>query len=207
MSRFLFVAMFVLLLSGVMLYFRPSSETLPVKGLVAIPQSSPPCPWRDATTDMTNWFPGATRYYITDQILSGKRLELQEQLGRPLTADENGLHTYIVASNATSVGTVLIRRVKAKNGALEVALGLDPYDTISHFKIQRIREPQDIVENLESLKLEDQLRGKSVTSDFHSIRTASELPDSTICASNIVEAVRALLVLHNAGQKNLPPHH
>ncbi len=207
MSRVLLVVLFALLLSGIVLYFKPHPEALPVKGLVAIPQSSPPCPWRDAQTDMTNWFPGATRYYIADQILSGKRIELQKRLGRSLTADENRLHMYTVTSNSTEIGTVLTRRVKGKNGVVEIVLGLDPDKRISHFKIQRMREPQDVTDGLASLKLEEQLRGKDAASDFSEIKTESTVPDSAACASHIVDGVRTLLVLHDAGQSNLPHHH
>src|SRR5262245_24070141 len=75
-------------------------------------EAGTPCPWRNAESDLTNWFPGATGYETRDLILSGKRLILQERLGRAVLPDEMALHYYSVRAGTTNLGSVLPRRIK-----------------------------------------------------------------------------------------------
>jgi hypothetical protein len=209
MMRSVLLALLVALcVSALVLAKHRPLETLPTKGLVVIPEAAPPCPWRNAQADLTNWFPGATGYSISDQILSGKRLELQKRLGRSLLPEENALHIYIIARNTAPLGTVLTRRFKGSGGAMEIALALDPQNTISAFKIQRMREPREIVQALEALNLDEQLQGKSVNDDLRAIDTRNAPPTVKDLAINILEAVRSLLVLNEAAQTNrIASHH
>lgn len=161
-----------------------------------------PCPWRDAETDMTNWFAGATRYFVQDLVLSGKRLQLQERLGRPVRPEEMALHCYPVLSNETPLGTVLTRRIKAENGAMEIALALDAEHKVRHFKIQRIREPSTIVDALTRCDLEKQIRSKSASDEIAFI-----CPDAWTLADGLAKEVKALLILYDLGYSQLSPAH
>lgn len=186
---------------------RPAMETV-YEPPVAKIEPAPPAPWRHADSDLTNWFPGATGFIAHDLILSGKRVQLQQELGRELRPEEMALHVYLVASNATHLGSVLTRRIKAPHGALEIALALDTNSIVRHFRIQRSREPQEVQEALDRLDLSGQLAGKSA-SDHFSLRLEPAGPgDSGVVATSIAEAVRSLLILHRAGQREFTaPHH
>ena len=165
-----------------------------------------PCPWRDAEQDMMNWFPGATKYTTHDVILSGQRTELQQKLGRMLQPEEMALHTYLVARNDQQVGTVLTRRVKGDHGAIEFVLGLDSEEKIRDFKIQRIREPEEVVHELEALDLRERvLKLNSSNISLRNIGTARSPAEKL--ATNILGEVRALLVLFETGQTNLQQRH
>lgn len=156
-----------------------------------------PVPWRDAGDDMTNWFPGATQYHAHDVILSDKRAQLRAQLGRELNPGEMELHTYLVMSNKVQLGTVITRRVKGVHGAIEMAVGIDPQGKLKSLKIQRIREPEEIIKGLAEYHLEDRFVGFSVTNDFTAgngtRNSAHEL------AQAVAAEVKGSLVLYAAG--------
>jgi hypothetical protein len=165
-------------------------------------ESQTPCPWRDAEADMTNWFPGATRYVVRDLVLSGQRLQLQERLGRPVLSDEMALHCYPVLSNESVLGTVLTRRMKGEHGAMEVALALSPEHRVRHFKIQRIREPSSIVDAVAKCELQKQIENKSLQDEI-----AFDCPDARTLAENLRKEVKALLILYDLGYSQLPRSH
>jgi hypothetical protein len=157
------------------------------------PQS--PCAWNNAETDLTNWFSGATGYVVQDLVLSGKRISLQEQIGRPLRPEEMLLHCYLVQSNQADIGTVLTRRFKGEHGAIEFALALDNTGRIRHFKTQRIREPAEVIDGLAQLNLETRLqRGDSLVSQSDKIP-----PPARELAGRIESEIKTLLVLYEAG--------
>jgi hypothetical protein len=165
-------------------------------------EAKTPCPWRDAETDMTNWFPGATKYLVQDLILSGKRLQLQERLGRPVLSDEMALHCYPVLSNDISLGTVLTRRTKGEHGAIEVALALNSDHRVRHFKIQRLREPSEIVEGLTKCDLEKQIENKSSGEEI-----VFDCPDAKVVSDMLAKEVKALLILYEMGYHQLSQSH
>jgi hypothetical protein len=161
-------------------------------------ESTTPCPWRDAETDMTNWFPGATKYLVQDLILSGKRLQLQERLGRPVLSDEMALHCYPVLSNDVSLGTVLTRRTKGEHGAIEVALALNSDHRVRHFKIQRLREPSEVAEALTKCDLEKQIENKSPGEEIVYV-----CPNAKVVSDMLAKEVKALLILYDLGYSQL----
>lgn len=181
---------------------------------VKVIEPASPCPWRDAEQDMTNWFPGATQYRAHDTVLSGKRTELRAQLGREMHPEEMALHTYIITSNDTPLGTVLTRRIKAKHGAIELAIALDTERKLKTFKIQRIREPQAIVDDLATYELERHFAGLCATNDLHSQLSASSSASTEAheIAQAIASEIKAALVLFEAAERErgdgrLPRHH
>jgi hypothetical protein len=152
------------------------------------------CPWRNPEADLAAFFPGATRYEREVKILSGRRLELQEKLGRPLAPEENSLYIYRVFDNAGAVGTVATRRVRGENGAIEIVLAANPDQTIGGLRLQRIREPQAAA--LEDPNWLGAFHGKCVRD---SLRLGTDLPDLPVGArasgQAIVEGTHSLLVL------------
>lgn len=175
-----------------------------------------PCPWREADRELTNWYPGATGYSAHDLILSGQRAAMQERLGRPLRPEEMALHTYVVASNHTLLGTVLTRRIKAKHGAIELVVALDRARAVKQLRIQRIREPEDVVNALEQLQLKDRFTGMSVTDDFTIEDAPNPIQESNAPAARqsaldiareIAVETKTLLVLLEAGAANSVNRH
>jgi hypothetical protein len=164
------------------------------------------CPWRDAETDLTNWFAGATRFVVQDVVLSGKRLQLQERLGRPVRPEEMALHCYPVLSNEVQIGAVLTRRLKGEHGAIELALALGPDRRIQHFKVQRIREPTEVVVGLSNCDLEGQLQNKSFEDEivFNCARLS---PGAKVLSDNLANEVKALLILYDLGYTELSRSH
>jgi hypothetical protein len=170
--------------------------------------SQNPCAWNDAETGLTNWFPGATGYVVQDVILSGKRIPLQEQLGRPLRPEEMLLHCYLVQSNEANLGTVLTRRFKGEHGAIEFALALDNTRQIRHFKTQRIREPAEIVNALDQLDLDARLQNKKLGDDL--VVPSDKIPPAAqALASRMGDEIKTLLVLYEAGctEAHVAHHH
>lgn len=183
-----------------------SNENHTERPLPAIPVAAPPCPWREADTELTNWYPGATSYTVSDLILSGKRLELRKALGRDLLPEENALHLYLAQGEGGHLGTVLTRRLHGENGAVEIAVGLDASNVIRHFRIQRIREPEAVVEELNGIPLSGRFIGQKFGDDFK-WENAGLSSAAGRCASNIAENVRSLLILHENGNQGLARSH
>lgn len=179
----------------------------PIKAI----EPASPCPWRDADQDMTNWFPGATQYRAHDTVLSGKRTQLRAQLGRELQPEEMALHTYLITSNNVPLGTVLTRRIKAEHGAIELAMAVGSDRKLKALKIQRIREPQAIVDALAKYDLERTFVGLSATNDFAAriLGSAGASNNADEIATAIASGVQATLTLYEAGsaEVNLPRHH
>lgn len=178
-------------------YASSSRETIFEPTIKTI-ETQTPCPWSNAETELTNWFPGATGYSVQDVALSGKRLELQRRLGRPLLPEDMELHSYAVSSNGSVIGTVLTRRIKGEHGAIELALALDSASRIEHFKIQSCREPTEIINALKEVHLESRLQHKTVQDDF--AFDFHDIPGSAHkIALQLTEAVKTLLILQEAG--------
>lgn len=178
--------------------FEPTIKTI---------ETPSPCAWNNADAELINWFPHATGYAIRDVPLSGKRLTLQERLGRPLFPEEMALHSYAITNNTTQLATVLTRRIKAEHGAIELALALDAASRIEHFKIQSSREPQEIINALSDLHLESRLNGKTVR-DQLALDLSHAPPPVQKVALQITEAIKTLLILQDAacGEPNHTHH-
>lgn len=154
------------------------------------------CPWREPASDLAALFPGATNARSEIRILSGKRLDLAKQLGRPPQPDENSLHVHEILRDGHPAGLVLIRRVKAEHGAIELVVGVRPDGAISGIRIQRSREPHTIAALLESEAFLGMFRGcrggESLPSEGGLARLPAEARPS---ASAILDGVRSLLIL------------
>lgn len=157
---------------------------------------------------MTNWFPGATQYQPHDLILSDKRTEVRARLGRELQPEEMALHTYLIKSNDLQVGSVLTRRIKAAHGAIELAVAIVPEKKVRAVKIQRIREPESILNDLAQYDLERRFVGYDLNNDF-TLKESEPRNSAYEMAQAIASDVRACLVLFDAGYSRNPAsrHH
>lgn len=175
-------------------------------------EPAPLCPWRNPESDLKLFFPGADRWQIETRILSGKRLELEKQLGRPPAADENALHLHRVFCGKELAGTVLTRRAKGEHGAIEIVLALNPDQSIKGVRFQRLREPPAIAEALSSEPWLHSFRGRKAGMDWNGASGIPSLaPQAKASGAAVVEAMRSLLILLAAAEQSeigqRPSHH
>jgi len=165
------------------------------------PQSQPPpaaplCPWREPDDDLKQFFPGTTRYERETRILSGRRVELAEQLGRIPTGDENALHVYCIYHEQTPLGVVLTRRVKGEYGAIELVLAVNADGAVRGLRLQRLREPAPIAAVLQNPDWLHSFEGRRADDSWKLGQDVPEVAaDARSSAEAIVEGARSLLIL------------
>jgi len=166
------------------------------------------CPWRTPDADMQAFFPGANGWRTETRILSGRRLELVERLGRAPELDENSLRTYRVLQGDVSVGSVLTRRVKGEHGAIELVLALDKEHRVCGLRLQSMREPEAVSRRIEDPTWLSAFRGRDARSDWRLGQAVPEVPtEARPSAERIVEGVRSLLVLDAVAEERAPQAH
>lgn len=172
------------------------------------PTAAPMCPWREPERDLKLFFPEATRYKTETRILSGKRLELAERLGRAPTGDENALYVYPVYREQTQLGVILAHRVKGEFGAIELVLAVGTNQQVSGLRLQRLREPENGAAALQDPQWLGSFVGKRTDSSWVLEQEISLLPvEARTSAAAIAEGVRSLLILLAAAdQKHVTPH-
>jgi len=165
-------------------------------------ETAPLCPWREPDADLKAIFPSANRTEKQIRILSGLRPELTKQLGRAPTAEENTLDVYRIYDQETPLGSVLVRRVKGQNGAIELVIGISTNGTVSGLRVQRSREPENIAVAVESPAWLGAFAGKTAESKC---RLGEDLPDVVAEARGSAEAigdgVRDSLILLSVSQE------
>ncbi|HEX5220083.1 MAG TPA: hypothetical protein VFZ59_10995 [Verrucomicrobiae bacterium] len=171
------------------------------------PTAAPMCPWREPERDLKLFFPEATHHKIETRILSGKRLELAERLGRPPSGDENALYVYPVYREQTQLGVVLAHRVKGEFGAIELVLAVATNQQVSGLRLQRLREPENVTAALQNPQWLGSFVGKRAESSWQPEHDISDLPpEARVSGAAVTEGVRSLLILlAMADQKE--PHH
>ena len=164
--------------------FEPSSRLIEV---------APLCPWRDPQGDLQRFFSGADRWQTETRVLSGKRLDLEKQFGRPPAADENAVHVHRVFRGLEFAGTILTRRAKGEHGAIEIVVAVNPDKTIRGVHFQRLREPPEIAE---ALIHSGAFEGRNLGSGWDADRDFPPVKaQARISFAAVAEAVRCLLVL------------
>ena len=157
---------------------------------------APLCPWREPQRDLAALFPEATGYTKETRILSGVRPQLQKQLGRVPSADENALHIYRVKSPTGCLGSVLVRRVKGEHGGIEIVTAVDPAGTVTGVRVQSQREPEATAAAITSQQWLGAFAGKAANSPLTIGHDLPEVgPEPRASAQAIADGVRSQLVL------------
>jgi hypothetical protein len=173
-----------------------SASEPPFEPRIKPPQAAPLCPWRDPANDLKRFFPNATRYEPETGILSGRRLELAERLGRVPTGDENALHLYRCYEEQTLLGAVLTRRVKGAYGAIELVLAVGTNGQARGLRLQRLRESEPVAAALQNPDWLRSFDGQRSDSAWKLGRDIPEVaPEARASAEAIMEGARSLLVL------------
>ncbi len=173
-------------------------------------EPAPLCPWREPESDLRALFPEFTDYRKDIAILSGRRLELQERLGRAPAADENALYLYHVLRGEQRMGTILTRRVKGEDGAIEIVLAVGQDQRVLGLRLQQLREPEVIARALEDPAWLGAFAGKRVSDSWVLGKDIPAVPtEAQASAKSIIEGVRSLLVLLAVAetQPMAAPHH
>jgi hypothetical protein len=169
-------------------------------------QAAPMCPWRNPQSDLSSFFPEATRWEPETHILSGRRIELAQRLGRMPTGDENVLFGYRVYGDDRPLGIVLTRRVKGQSGAIELVLATDTEQRVCGVRLQRLREPESVAHALQDPGWTKLFLGKTANSDWSDTDGFAGIPaEGKGSAEAISDGTRSLLILLAAAEQSRSP--
>ncbi|MBU6400410.1 MAG: hypothetical protein KGS61_08845 [Verrucomicrobia bacterium] len=166
-------------------------------------EAAPLCPWRQPEADLRRFFPETTGYRTDTRILSGMRLALARELGRPVLPEENALHLYRALAGNDWVGTVLVRRVKGEYGAIEIVVAVGRDGKVRGLRFQRLREPPAIAEALQDPAWQGRFQGQTRASCWRLGAAIPEVPAvARQSAASVVEGVHSLLVLLDTADRS-----
>ncbi|MCH8330900.1 MAG: hypothetical protein IH946_05900 [Bacteroidetes bacterium] len=102
------------------------------------------CSLRNPDRDIYQLFPGATGYEIVyGNIVNNSDIcnKLEEELGKQLSLNDIGTHTfYVIMNESTPIGFIHARAEWAKYGNVEIIWAFNLDGSIKDYKIQRSRE-------------------------------------------------------------------
>ncbi len=165
-------------------------------------EAAPLCPWRQPGADLGAWFPDATGYRTETRILSGQRLALTDRLGRTPGAEENALRVYRVERGDAAEGVVLTKRVKGEWGAIEIVLAVNPDGRVRGLRLQRLREPEVVRDQLQRPDWLGAFVGRGLTSEWRLDGSAPPVvPEAQTSAAAVREGIQCLLVLYRTSEE------
>jgi len=160
------------------------------------PGEPPMVPWRDPSRDMAALFPGADSYRTDTLIFSRHAHEIVRRIGPGARLDSTRVFAHRILSHGNVIGTVLVRRSPGEHGAIEVVLGVNPVESVTGVRIQRLREPQAAESFLTSARWLDSFVRKTAESTFTPGLDLPAAPESARKTADVVaESVRYLLVI------------
>ena len=131
---------------------------------IARVEPSPVCPWRNPVQDLKVLFPPATNHVLDPRVVSGLTAPIQKQLGRLMNPDENPLLIHRAQHDGRTLGSVLVTRVKAEYGGIEIVLGVETNGAIRGVLIQSQREPPEIAQAITNAAWLGSFAGKTAHS-------------------------------------------
>lgn len=209
MSRVLVLGGGLAVLTIAVLLFRhrefAGGTEAPFEPPARLPELSPLCPWRDPEADLPQFFPEANRWDTETRILSGLRVELSQQLGRPLLADELALTLHRVYQGARPLGTVLVRRVKGQHGAIEIVLAVTEQGRVCGVRLQRLREPSAVASAIQDRAWLSRFHNRTHEAGWESEDLRYVPAEARFSAAAIREGIRSLLILLAASERSAAP--
>lgn len=185
------------LVSLSLLVIARAAGPIPASG----PSSPGLVPWRDPVGDVGRFFPGGIAGRSETRILSHRRLELTQRLGRPPVGDDLLLRLYPVRRAGALLGYVMVRRVKGEHGALELVLAVTPEGRVRGCRLQRSREPHAVGAALQ--RFLPAFDGKRVSDSW---RIGGDLPAvpavARRSAAAVADGARTALILLQLGDQD-----
>jgi hypothetical protein len=112
--------------------------------------------------------------------------EIQKRLHRQMKTDENPLRIYRAEHEGKVSGAVLVTRVKAEHGGIEMVTGIDPNGVVKGVIIQSQREPAEVARAITNSNFLSSLVGKNAMS---SLRIGDDLPNVASAAQASAQAI------------------
>ena len=173
-----------------------SGKELPPPAYTFGPDVSPVCPWREPQRDLSVLFPPATNYVMEARILSRMTVAIERRLGRHMATDENPLRLYRVHHEDQWPGSVLVMRVKAEHGAIEIVTGMETNGAVRGVLIQSQREPEAVASVITGSKFLSAFAGKTAASPLRLGEDLPEVPpEARVSAQAVANGVRSQLVV------------
>lgn len=181
--------------------FRPNDADVVFEPPARQIEPAPFCPWREPQQDLETFFRGATQSRSETRVLSSQLLILQKRLGRPPNPEELSLSIQRVLQVDHVMGSIMTRRVKGENGAIEIVVAVNPDQTVHGIRVQRIREPESIARSVQNPIWLGAFEHKDASSRFELGRDIPEVPDAArASAQAIIDGVRSLLILSSIAE-------
>jgi len=159
-------------------------------------EPTPVSPWRNSAADLSVLFPNATNHVIDSRIITGVMVQAQKQLGRPLNPDENPLRIFRALGPGGRVGSVLVTRVKAEYGGMEIVTGVDTNGAVRGVRIQSQRERPEVADAIVKASWLDGFVGKTATSELRLGADLAEVPAAArVSAQAVADGVRDQLIV------------
>ncbi len=174
----------------------PSESEPPPAKPSSVLEASPVCPWRDPLADLARLFPPATNYVLETRILSEHTAELRRHLGRQMTPDENPLRIHRVRHGDQTTDSVLVTRIKAEHGGLELVTGIASNGLVRGVLIQSQREPEAVARVITSSNFLAAFAGKNAAAAWRIGLDLPEVPpEARLSAQAIADGVRSQLIV------------
>ncbi len=161
------------------------------------------CPWRDPNGDRKRFFPAATGSRDENYLLTRFRQESGQRLGRTPTGEENILRVHRLTQGAQSPGLIITQRLRGESGVIELVLAVANDGSVVGARLQRLREPDNVANALQSPAFLGAFRGKTSRSLW---RLGTDIPDVPAAARPSAEAIldkaRASLILLDVGSQH-----
>jgi hypothetical protein len=158
------------------------------------------CPWRSPEADRKAFFPASTGSQNETLVLSRQRLEIARRLGRPATGEDIALQIHRILRGERPVGAVVTRRVRGESGVIELVLAVGTDGRVVGAKLQRQREPEEVVRALRSDAFLGAFPGKTASSDWQLGKGFGPVPEAArTSAAALLDGARTALILLDMG--------
>ena len=158
------------------------------------------CPWRNPDADTKRFFPKANVHREVFMTMSRHALTLQKRFGRSLSAEDTGVPVHVLLQGDRLLGFVIPRRLKGENGAVEIALALEPSGKVLGWNLQRLREPDAVAQALRSAAFSGRVAGKTVKEAWTLGKDFPNLPaEAQKTGQAILDGAKSALVLYEVG--------
>jgi hypothetical protein len=159
------------------------------------------CPWRNPDADRARFFPAATGNEDETLLLSRQRAVVTRLLGHAPTGTDNALPVHWLVRDKQRVGAILTKALRGESGVIELVLAVGMDGAVVGAKLQRLREPDEVAQLLQSPAWLGTFRGKTARDAWRAGQDIPMVPATArISADAILDGAHTLLVLLDVGR-------